>query len=243
MLLSLQHIAKRFCGISVLLDVSCSFRDGCRYALVGANGSGKTTILNIVSGFIRADSGQATFNGRSISGRPAVQHARNGIARTFQSVKLFRSLSVFDNLLIALRDKPDEVLLGALIGRPAQLTDRWRNRISAVLTEYNLQNYSDHLAGELSYGQQKLLHYAMATVNPFELLLLDEPVAGLQPNSIDEMLVRLKAIDKAVVVVEHNMDFIRELDAEVLFLAEGRIIAQGTLDEVMSEQRVRESYL
>ncbi len=242
-LLELKHISKSFGHARVLSDLSCEFDDNSVYALLGPNGSGKTTLFNLITGFIKPDHGTILFKDRNVRERPPVRLARDGIARTFQSVKLFRSLTVFENLLIALRDKPDDFLTGALLGSKSSSLKPWRERVGARLNEFHLYEDRGRRAGELSFGQQRLLHFAMATTNPFDIILLDEPVAGLQPRFVEEMLTRLKAIKKAMIVVEHNSDFLRQLRPEVLFLSAGKIIASGEYDEVMNNPRVRENYL
>ena len=242
-LLSLQCIEKRFDGVRVLSGLSFLFENMERYTLLGANGSGKTTLLNLISGFIQADAGKVVFKGKQIIGDSTFKVARRGIARTFQSIKLFGSHTVAENMFIALRGKPDETLWGALLGGPSNLTTAYREKVDEMLEEFHLQNHRAHLACELSYGQQKLLHFAMATANPFDILLLDEPVAGLQPEFVNEMLGRIKKIKKMVIVVEHNVDFIKGLESEVLFLANGRIIAHGRYDNLMSNKDVWSTYM
>jgi branched-chain amino acid transport system ATP-binding protein len=243
MLLSVEHVVKSFGQVCVLSDISCSFDFGRVYALVGANGSGKTTLFNLMTGLLQPDRGVVFFNGKNIRGRSTVRLAQSGVARTFQSVKAFQSLTVAENLLTALRNKPDEALWGALLRSHSDLSKPWHDRVDALLEEFHLYDHRTQLAGALSYGQQKLLHFAMITANPFEILLLDEPVAGLQPNFVEETLVRLRAIKKTIIVVEHDMNFIKQLQPEVLYLANGHIIARGTYDEVMGNQRVQETYL
>ncbi len=242
-MLEIRNICKHFDGVTVLRDVSFSFLEGEVYGVLGPNGSGKTTLLNIVSGYLRPDSGRAVFNGTNATGKSPAALARSGIARTFQSVKLFRSLSVRDNLSIALRGKPDENLWTAAVGKHAHSIPLWGERVEELLEEFHLSGVRQHLASELSFGQQKLLHLAMALANPSKLLLLDEPVGSLQSTFVEQISEKLRALKQTILIVEHNLDFIRQLVSEVLFLSGGKIIARGTFDEVMSNPKVRESYL
>ncbi|MBV8977327.1 MAG: ATP-binding cassette domain-containing protein [Alphaproteobacteria bacterium] len=242
MLLELNRIRKSFGTVPVLSNVTYSFRAGGRYAVVGPNGSGKSTLLNVISGFTRPDGGTINFHGRNITRRSPGWLARSGVARTFQSVKVFGSLTARENVLIALRNKPDERVTGALLGASAASIPNLLAKANEALQQVGLEDHQGKLAAELSFGQQKLLHFAMVTVNAFDLLLLDEPVAGLEPKFVDVVLTRLMNSAEAIIVVEHSGEFIRRLSPEVLFLANGKIVASGPYDDVMNSPAARESY-
>lgn len=242
-LVEIQGVSKHFDGVAVLRDLTFSIESDVAYALLGPNGAGKTTLLNIIAGYLRPDRGRVTFRGHNVSNRSPARLARAGIARTFQSVKLFGTLSVKDNLLIALRDKPDENLWTAAFGKHADSIFRWNERVEQLLEEFYLTKVRGHRASELSFGQQKLLSLAMALANPSRLLLLDEPVGSLQSEIAEQISEKLRALKQTMLIVEHNLDFVREFASEILFLSGGKIIARGEFDDVMANPRVRESYL
>ncbi|HHH18940.1 MAG TPA: ATP-binding cassette domain-containing protein [Campylobacterales bacterium] len=178
-MLTIQNLTKNFGSQNVLDNLSYHFQPNTIYALMGANGSGKTTLYNLINGFLSIESGKLIFNDTDITNLPPYQRANLGIARTFQDMRLIPSISVYDNILLAIKNKPSEKVHYAFL--PPKQTDL-HSKIVSILEQTHLISVRDQKASDISYGQQKLLNLAVAMANEFELLLLDEPVAGVQPE-------------------------------------------------------------
>jgi ABC-type branched-subunit amino acid transport system ATPase component len=247
-MLTTTLLTRRFGGVPAVDDMDLSVSGAKITALIGPNGAGKTTLFNIVTGFDRPDGGAVTFRERRIDRRPASEIARRGLVRTFQTPRPFGTLTVLENFLVAGRRHPGETLLG--------LCSRWRegrrrerdllHRASEVLSLVGLENHRDHPAGALSGGQGKLLELGRALMLAPDLLLLDEPVAGVNPALAEKILERmlaLRADGMGLLIIEHDMDFVMAAAEHVIVMAEGRLIAQGTPDQVRSDPRVVQAYL
>ena len=207
---------------------------------MGANGSGKTTLFNLLSGFLQSDSGQILFKNTPIENLKPHQIANIGLSRTFQDMRLIPSLSVYDNILLALKNKQSEKLLNAFL---PQKEHQHREKINQILVQTHLEKVQNSNAQDISYGQQKLLNLAVAMANDFELLLLDEPVAGVQPEFREEILNLIKSFNKTVIVIEHNPEFIDRLTDTILFLDGGNIIAEGDYTHIKENKQVQKAYL
>ena len=240
-MLKVSNLTKSFGGDYVLNNLSLMLEAGGVYALMGANGSGKTTLFNLIGGFISIDAGTIDFQGKTLNECSPYQIALMGISRTFQDLRVLSKLTVEENLYLALRNKPDERLLYALFGRSWKRTDRMKVR--CMLEKVHLSNVGNQKAGNVSYGQQKLLTVGMALINDFELLLLDEPVAGVQPRYRDEIAELLIGVDKTVVFIEHNPDFIQCVTDKVIFLDGGSVIAEGDYSTIREIPKVQQAYL
>jgi branched-chain amino acid transport system ATP-binding protein len=243
-LLEVSSVSKRFGGLLALADVSFSVEPGRITSLIGPNGAGKTTLFHIISGFLRADSGSIAFDGRRIDGLPPHRIARLGIARTFQDLKIWRRLTVLENVLLGFPRQPRETLSGALLGRGA--TDDCRRRALEILETVELGQARDELAENLSYGDQKLLTIARLLAADARLLLLDEPVSGL-PGPVIEKVVRvIRALmdrGRTTLLVDHNMEAVMGIADWVVVLDHGRVIAAGTPREVQKNEQVVKTYL
>jgi len=223
-LLQLNGVQKRFGGLVVLNDVGFSVAPGEILGLVGPNGSGKTTTINVISGLFRADAGLISFGGRDINKLAMFRRARLGINRTFQVPKVFRDMTVRENIEIA-----------AHFGG-AQETD-----IDAILDDLDLQAQTDKLAGSLTVNQQKLLDLGRALATQPKLLLVDEIGAGLNPaelGGIATLLQKLAARGIALIVVEHLLDFLNRITARVIVLGAGRMLFEGSLDAASRDPEV-----
>nr|VFJ67883.1 MAG: branched-chain amino acid transport system ATP-binding protein [Candidatus Kentron sp. DK] len=240
-MLRISNLHKSFGNVPVLSGLNYNFEAGVTYALMGANGSGKTTLFNLIGGFMPCDSGEILLHEKALNQLPPHRIATLGVSRTFQDLRLLHELTVEENLLIALRDKPDENLLHALLGRA--FNDIYREKVAHTLERVRLTEASGQKAGNISYGQQKLLTLGMALINDAEVLLLDEPVAGVQPHYREEIANLITEIKKTIIVIEHDPDFIQRITGNVLFLNEGAIIAEGDYATLRKNRRVQEAYL
>jgi len=216
-------------------------------ALIGPNGAGKTTFFNLLTGFDETDSGSWTFNGQSIANMPAHKVARLGMVRTFQLTKVLSKLTVLENMRLGATGQGGERFWRAPIaalwrGQEKANTERARE----LLKRFQLDAKEDDFAGSLSGGQRKLLEMARALmVNP-ELIMLDEPMAGVNPALKQSLLGHVKSLREdgmTVLFVEHDMDMVRDISDRVIVMAQGKIIAQGTADDVMGDQTVIDAYL
>jgi ABC-type branched-subunit amino acid transport system ATPase component len=247
-LLSVRDIRKRFGGIAALDGVSLDVPAGMVFGLVGPNGSGKTTLFNIVTGFLRADSGAVTFAGGRIDRLPPHRIARLGLCRTFQSSLAPGQMTVMENMLLAAPRQTGESLAGAVL-HPRRVAAEERanlERARSILATLNLGPKADDLAGKLSGGQKKLLALGQALMAEPKLILLDEPVAGVNPvlaGEIATVIRRLCDSGRNFLIVEHNMAFIRGTCNHVAVLDAGKVIASGTPQEALGSDRVLRAYL
>ena len=216
-------------------------------ALIGPNGAGKTTFFNLLTGFDRPDDGEWTFNSRSLKGVPAYRVARRGMVRTFQLTKVLSKLTVVENMRVGATGQKGETLLRAM------LAPLWRaqenaitDKADALLERFLLNAKREDFAGSLSGGQRKLLEMARALMADPEMVMLDEPMAGVNPALKQSLLGHVKSLrdeGRTVLFVEHDMDMVRDISDWVIVMAQGRIIAEGPPDAVMGDQRVIDAYL
>jgi neutral amino acid transport system ATP-binding protein len=244
-----SEVVKHFGGIFAVDGATLDVREHSITALIGPNGAGKTTFFNVITGFYRADGGSATFNGTPVLGRPPHVIARLGMVRTFQITKALARMPVIDNMMLAARDQPGERIVG-LLARPGA----WRRREREVraqalelLEMFNLQRLADEYAGTLSGGQRKLLELSRALMARPRLLLLDEPMAGINPTLGRRLLDHMQRLrgeeGMTFLFIEHDMEVVMGHSERVIVMAEGRVIADGTPQEVRSDQRVIDAYL
>jgi ABC-type branched-subunit amino acid transport system ATPase component len=235
-MLRCQGLTKTFDGVQALDEVSLDFPSEEITAIIGPNGAGKTTLLNVLTGFLRPDAGRCFLGERDITHFPAHRIARLGVARTFQDLRLILQVSVLDNVLLARPRQRGEHLLAALL-RFGVAAEEARNREEAMqlLRFVGLKDKASELAGELSYGQQKLLTLACCLATEAQILLLDEPVAGVHPEMaarILDLLRQLRDDGKLIVFIEHDIAAVRQAADLVIVMDDGKIIAQGRPSEV-----------
>jgi branched-chain amino acid transport system ATP-binding protein len=235
-MLQVDRISKHFGGLRALSDVSFAVAQGEIVGLIGPNGSGKSTAFNVITGFLPATSGTVMFNGETITGLPAHEVARRGMARTFQLVRQFPHLTTLDN-----------VLAGCLFGRAAMASKKEAEpRAYQVLEQVGLVQKANVLARDLTIMERKWLEVARALAGNPTLLLLDEFMAGLNPKEIPEALALIRRLNKSgitIVVVEHIIKAITNVCERVIVLNAGRKLAEGTAVEVIENPRVIEAYL
>ncbi len=248
-MLEVRGLVHAFGGVRAVDDASFDVREGTVTALIGPNGAGKSTLFNCVSGFMRADAGSVSFEGRRIEHRTPHRIARAGLVRTFQTAHALRRMTVLDNVRLAAPAHPGE-RLGSLFLRPAGARAREREvttRGHELLRLVRLDEHADALSGTLSGGQRKLLDLARALMAEPRLVLLDEPMAGVNPALRDELLTHIVTLrdDHGVtfLVVEHDLDFVMKASDHVIVMSEGHVIAEGTPQAVRSDERVIDAYL
>jgi branched-chain amino acid transport system ATP-binding protein len=247
-LLELDSVSKRFAGLDAVHEVSLRVEPGEIVGLIGPNGAGKTTLFNIVSGALRASAGQVLWQGRHITRLPMHRIAALGLIRTFQAVRVFPNLTVFDNVLIARHRRTPGNLLADLSGlaRFSHAERAARARAAEVLEQLGLAQHAETRASDLSYGLGKLVGVAVAFAAEPSLLMLDEPAGGLSADESSALTTLLRQIHAAGVslwVVEHNMRFLMGLSQRVVVLDAGCKIADGPPEQVRADERVRLVYL
>ncbi|HEX3399469.1 MAG TPA: ABC transporter ATP-binding protein [Acetobacteraceae bacterium] len=247
-LLQVEALTRSYYGVHALRGVDLAVQAARITGLIGPNGAGKTTLFNCISGLVPPDSGDVRFDGRNITGWRPDRITRTGLVRTFQIARGFPRLSVLENLLLYGTAQPGERLVQAVL-RPVAARRRemeLRERARAIAQRLNLAHVLEHRAADLSGGQKKLLEIGRALMAQPRLLLLDEPVAGVNPTlarEIGEHLRGLVADGIAVLLIEHHMDTIAALCDPVIVMAEGRHLRQGSFADLAADPVVQEAYM
>jgi branched-chain amino acid transport system ATP-binding protein len=246
--LEVVNVTKAFQGLVALSDVSFSVEKSLIFGVIGPNGAGKTTLFNIVTNIYLPTVGTIRFEGKEITGLPAYAIARRGVARTFQSVRLFADQSVIENVLIGTYRHTKAGLIGGILRSASAVAEQRRAREEAMgcLEYVGLDGLAERSAEGLPFGQQRLLELARALALRPVLLLLDEPAAGLNDRETEQLGQLIKALPKreiTVVLVEHNMDLMMSVADRMLVLNYGTKITEGTPHEVQSDRRVIQAYL
>lgn len=241
-LIEVKEVTKRFGGVVANSAVSLDVREGEIAGLIGPNGSGKTTLFNSIAGTHPIDAGSIRFEGQEISRLRVPQIARRGLLRTYQQTRIYGGMSAMDNMRISAPDTKKGVI-GLFRAAPAKTDERARDLLNFV----GLYEKRTLDAGSLSFGQQKLLEFAMALMGEPKVLMLDEPTAGINPTLINGLVDRLKRANKefgiTLFIIEHNMPVIMELADRITCLAHGEVLAGGTPEEVRGDKRVLDAYL
>jgi branched-chain amino acid transport system ATP-binding protein len=240
-LLEVRDLSKHFFRLPALSRVNLTVEPGDLLGVIGPNGSGKTTLFNCVTGVLRPSEGHVRFKGEDITGLSADLVYRRGIARTFQLIQLFPEMTVLENMLLAAQERQG-TLLGRLVRREGAGP---RDRALELLEFLGIVTLRDHLAANLSYGQQKLLDFGMALMSKPEVILLDEPLAGVNPTMIRHLVGHIQALNAqghAFVVIEHNMEVVMSLCRRIVVLSQGERIAEGSPAEVADDPLVLDAY-
>jgi branched-chain amino acid transport system ATP-binding protein len=248
-LLEVQDVIKRFGGIRAVDGATMQVREGGITALIGPNGAGKTTLFNVLTGFYGGDRGSVKFDGREILGDSPHAIARRGMVRTFQITKALAAMPVIDNMMLAARNQPGEQLRSVFF-RPGAVRAREgevREQAMELLDVFNLTELAEAYAGTLSGGQRKLLELARALMTEPKLLLLDEPMAGINPTLGRRLLDHIQQLRRergvTFLFIEHDMEVVMNHSDVVIVMAEGRVIAEGEPHEVRGDKRVIDAYL
>jgi len=248
-LLEVRDLSIQFGGLKALDGFTLSLEEGELVGLIGPNGAGKTTVFNLITGVYRPSRGEIRFRGRSLVGLRPNQIVRLGIARTFQNIRLFKGLSVVDNVRAALFSQTGYGLLPALVGgsRAGAEETRVYQRAMEMLRLFQLEEVANEPAGSLPYGAQRRLEMARALASGPRLLLLDEPAAGMNPTEADRLLELIRWVHQhfgvAIVLIEHQMRVVMRLCPRIVVLDFGQVIAQGPPEVVRQDPRVLEAYL
>lgn len=242
-----EGLERVFDGIRALDGVTLQFPTNALIAIIGPNGAGKTTLLNVITGFLKPDAGKCFVGAREITSLPPHRIAQMGVARTFQDLRLILQGSVLDNVMLARPNQHGERLLPALF-RFGVAKEEKENREVALrlLRSVSLEERADDPAGELSYGQQKLLTVACCLATEARILLLDEPVAGVHPvmaSRILELLQELRSEGKLIVFIEHDISAVRQIADRVIVMDNGRVIADGGTKDVLERSEILEAYI
>ncbi|AET92888.1 ABC transporter [Burkholderia sp. YI23] len=245
--LSIDKLNKRFGGVVVADDIDLQLGAGEVLGLIGPNGAGKTTLFNLISGVIAADAGNISLGGKRLDSLPVYRRARHGVARTWQHMRLFNSMSVLDNLMIAASSYPGESFwrLIAAGGSVKAAEARNREKAHAILTRMGLAPLAHTNVADITFGQQKLIGMARALMSESPLLLLDEPMAGVEGSAYETMrqiVAEEAASGRAICVVEHNVSFIRALCTSAIFMVRGRIIERGGVEALLESRALAELY-
>ncbi|MBW8636345.1 ABC transporter ATP-binding protein [Hoeflea sp. WL0058] len=245
--LDVAGVNKKFGGIAALTDCTFSIRSKEISCIVGPNGAGKTSVFNVITGFIAPDTGTIRFKGQDLTKASRHERIEAGIARTFQNLRLFEELSVMDNVMTCLASEAGNNPLTAIF-RPIHteaILRAKREKAREFIETVGLSHKADDLAKNLSYGQKKLLCVARVLATDAELLLLDEPTSGLAAAALDtmvEMIHKLKASGKSLLIVEHNTQIVRRIADEVLFFHRGTLLAQGKTEDIVSDKELGSIY-
>jgi branched-chain amino acid transport system ATP-binding protein len=247
-MLSLLSISIRFGGLQVLEDVTVNVPERSIFGLIGPNGAGKTTVFNLITGLLQPSSGSIEFYGQSLSGWPPHRIARLGVARTFQNIRLFKEMTVLENVLVALGGRPGYGPAGALLSLSAYRDAERKDREMAqrLLAKMELAEKHDLFAGTLPYGEQRRLEIARALATAPKLMLLDEPAAGM--NAVEKQqlvgeILKLNAEGLTILIIDHDMGVIMGLCHELAVLSFGKVIARGRPAEIRNDPVVIEAYL
>ena len=242
-LLKVTGLKKAYGAIQAVGGVSFEVMPGEIFGVIGPNGSGKTTMFNSVLGQISPDAGAIELNGRNITGLSPLELSRRGVGRTFQTLQVFGKMSVRDNLIVAAQEHKGNMWSRMFAPGDSGLG----GKADELIDQFRIRHVANSLAGTLSYGQQKLVDIAMAFMAEPDLVLLDEPCAGVNPSLVGGISTLLKELNQSrkgsFVVIEHNMDFVMDLCHRIMVMVEGRVLAIGTPAEIRGNKAVLDAYL
>jgi branched-chain amino acid transport system ATP-binding protein len=243
-MLQIKNLSKSFGGVKAVDKCSFEVERGKITALIGPNGAGKSTLFNLISGIYKADAGRIIFDGKEITNMSPEEISNLGISRIFQHTRLFNNLTIRENLLLAL-DNEDTKFWKNLAGLN-KITLENKEKVENILKLLKMDKFYDKRARDLSYGQKRLVELSRAILKPHKLLMLDEPVAGVNPlirKEISSFIVNLRNLKETILLIEHDMEFTLNIADKVVVMDEGKVIAEGTPKEIRNNRKVLEAYL
>lgn len=248
-LLEVNNLSIQFGGLRAVDDFNLSIEKGELYGLIGPNGAGKTTVFNLLTGVYKPNEGRIILDGQDITGHKTAEINRDGVARTFQNIRLFGQMPVVDNVKAALENQYSYSLFDSLthFGKYRSVEKEMNDRAMDILKVFDLDPFADYLASNLPYGQQRKLEIARAMATNPKLLLLDEPAAGMNPNETGELMDTIELIrDRygiTILLIEHDMKLVSGICERLTVLNFGRVLAQGKTKEVLQNPDVIKAYL
>lgn len=248
-LLEVQNLGISFGGLRAVDDFNLTIEKGCLYGLIGPNGAGKTTVFNLLTGVYKPNVGIIKLDGKDITGRKNIEINKAGIARTFQNIRLFKELSVLDNVKVGLHNRYHYNTLAGIFRLPSYKKVEAQMNAEAVelLKVFGLEEEKDFLASNLPYGKQRKLEIARALATNPKLLLLDEPAAGMNPNETQELMDTIRFVrekfDMTILLIEHDMKLVSGICEKLTVLNFGRVLCQGETAEVLQNPEVIKAYL
>ena len=247
-LISVNNLKKSFGGLKAVDVQDLSFKEGELTSIIGPNGAGKTTFFDLISGFQNADSGSIFLKDKDISNAQPYKIARMGMVRTFQLTKVFDRMTVMENLLFSGSNIKNDSFLRSFIKLNSQklYESNLREKANEIMNDLNIGHMANSYARELSGGQKKLLELARSIINEPEILLLDEPLAGVNPKLAEDILSLITKLSESgitIIMVEHNIEAVMKISERIVVLAEGSLIADGIPNEIRTDNNVIEAYL
>ncbi len=240
-LLEIENLTKQFGGLRAVDEASLSLESGQLHAIIGPNGAGKTTLFNVISGTLKPTSGRISFLGRDITNEPVHRISRLGLARTLQIKSVFPGMTVRENLWIAAQSR-DGVFKPFARAKNAR---RANEKADALCAELGLADLADQKAANLSYGDVALLEIGLSLATDPKLLLLDEPICGMGPAETEQTVAKIQELAKRIdiIIIEHDIEVIFNIADDIIVMAQGRVLARGTADEISNNAAVRTAYL
>jgi neutral amino acid transport system ATP-binding protein len=247
-LISVNNLKKSFGGLKAVDVQELSFKEGELTSIIGPNGAGKTTFFDLISGFQNADSGNIFLKDKNISNAQPYKIARMGMVRTFQLTKVFDRMTVMENLLFSGSNIENDSFLRSFLKLNSQklYESNLREKANEIMNDLNIRHMANSYARELSGGQKKLLELARSIINEPEILLLDEPLAGVNPKLAEDILSLITKLSDSgitILMVEHNIEAVMKISERIVVLAEGSLIADGIPNEIRTDSNVIEAYL
>jgi branched-chain amino acid transport system ATP-binding protein len=241
-LLTTEKITKRFGSLVAVDHVDLEVPEGTLTAIIGPNGAGKTTLFNVITGLLQADGGRILLDGKEITGLPPFERVKLGMSRAFQVVSVFKELSVFENMAIAVQATSPH---GRELFTDVRSLEDVNRRSEEIMERMGLIRKRESLAGHLSHGEMKILDIALALASSPKVILLDEPTSGLSPVESQDMtqLIKELASRLTVILIEHDMDIVLSIAQSITVLQQGAVIAKGTPEEIRRNERVQQAYL
>ena len=249
LMLEVNNLGISFGGLRAVNDFNVSIEKGQLYGLIGPNGAGKTTVFNLLTGVYKPDTGNVVLDGQDITGKKTIEISKAGIARTFQNIRLFKELSVLDNVQAGLHNHHAYSTISGILRLPSyrRVEREMDERAMELLKVFDLDSEAGTLASNLPYGKQRRLEIARAMATDPKLLLLDEPAAGMNPNETQELMDMIRFVrdhfDMTILLIEHDMKLVSGICVELSVLNFGEILAQGATSDVLNDPQVITAYL